>query len=1618
MTENAIDIRSELLRFQSKLLDLSLRNPLLNYKIRKRKTVLLEGQQPDTVFHRLVEQFRPMKINPLSADSEQEHLHTPYQTEELEDLLRSVSRDAKTIIEETGINYLHLAVGFLKWKEEAPTTDEYRLAPILLVPVEIRSRVQPSGELEYFVAWDEDDVQTNPSLRKKLETDFRLTLPDRSEDETPSAFFASIQPVLQSKPGWQITETMLLGFFSFHKLSMYADIHPENWERTDALKSDALPYRLMVGSIGNAQPSLYAEDYAIDAHRSACQIELPLDADSSQHSAIADISEGKSLVIEGPPGTGKSQTIANAIAHAMNQGKRVLFVAEKLAALDVVAKRLNSIGLGTYCLEMHGHSVAPKCVFESLATRLNCPSPSPNPLLSKTREQIQSAKETIESYLNWTNQESGPYREPLHELLWRMIPLRQQGMVSLQSTELDLNLSREELDECKTALNAFARTANEFGSPSQSEWFGFFPEDFSASRLTTVKECISQLRTLAHSIDEERRALDNLLGSRNRSNLFLSDPPSDRIQELRASYKQGSGIAWETLVDPELQSIALEMEGCVGTMVRCEATLDRVWPLWKKYSDDDSRIPNDFALELLRRFDPSAPVLTLEAVESWVSTTRSIQERLQNHVQTISDVIQEPLERIDESIRKAKMLALLGEPVWNGLESIPQEWFLESTRRSIAAALETNQQLQTRRRELEKHFQLDRTPHVDELRRLLESLKQYSRRWWRLLDSTYRTTLQTIRGFASFPRFFGISRMIHSLELLNAFETERIEFANRPEWMRCLGSLYQKEDTDWDLVSQIWERVARLQSFGADANQANRFRSLQSRIQEKMDWEEFLRAWDQWSLQFDSPIAMRLVSPNTSLSQGGWKQADHQLAQWGLGIQQLAAFANLAGVGKSSPISELEQILSNWTERRSACERASVLSESQDPKRHLIWNYVRYQGGSIAREIEWLRDFQALGLGMDAIRQLDRMGAERLCESLCRIASEVATATTRWNEIRGLIGTTSEMNPGWAHWSKPHEQDLKGELNDDLIGPMDRLESQIERLEAWFGVCRTIARCKRSQCDAFVWKAFEQEPISEQLGDGFELTLLERIAEAAVSDSTWGQRFTRTELEDAIAAYQKHDLAFQALTSQDIQRNLIQRPVPIGTNRGRVGEFTELGLIKHEVSKKLRHCKIRDLMSRAGNAVQALKPCFLMSPLSLARYLPAESISFDLVIMDEASQIKPEDAIGAILRAKQLVVVGDPKQLPPTQFFDRQIAEDEEADQTQFDRAESILEVAMRAFQPCRRLRWHYRSQHEHLIRFSNDQFYDGDLVVFPSPKGPDAGYGIRSHFVEDGRFSQGINEREGQVIAQAIVNHAWEHSDESLGVAAFNQTQAEWIDDQVAMICRRDPRAAEAVARLSDRHDGLFIKNLESIQGDERDVMFLSYTYGPDVTTGKVFQRFGPINFDAGWRRLNVLVTRARKRMEVFSSLRFDQIAAGGNTSRGVHALRDFLQFIQSDSAVDRTIPLSRHPETPLEQAVASVVRSMGLEPVFRVGVSGCFLDVAVRHPNAPTEYLIAIESDGTGYREAKSARDRDRIRNEVLQERGWPVHRIWCVDWFLHQPAEEVRLRKAIGRQLAIAS
>ena len=455
-----------------------------------------------------------------------------------------------------------------------------------------------------------------------------------------------------------------------------------------------------------------------------------------------------------------------------------------------------------------------------------------------------------------------------------------------------------------------------------------------------------------------------------------------------------------------------------------------------------------------------------------------------------------------------------------------------------------------------------------------------------------------------------------------------------------------------------------------------------------------------------------------------------------------------------------------------------------------------------------------------------------------------------------------------------------------------------------------------------------------------------------------------------------------------------RKGLPGDTARGQVG------VLRREYNKKRRHLPIRQLMARAGNAVQAIKPVFMMSPMSVATYLPLDSVKFDLVVFDEASQVRPVDALGALLRADQAIVVGDSQQLPPTSFFDSVVEPDQDEDVEESVTAdmESILGLFDTKGAPSRMLRWHYRSRHESLIAVSNQEFYENGLVVFPSPDSDRQTLGLRYHYLPDTVYDTGrsrTNRGEAKAVAKAVLKHAAEHPDLTLGVAAFSVSQAQAILDELEMLRLQHP----STEGFFNSHvaEPFFVKNLENVQGDERDVIFISAGYGRD-TTGRIAMRFGPLNNDGGHRRLNVLITRAKQRCHVFANFRADDIDLNRTQSRGVNALKTFLAFAESGVLpADAPQESGREVESPFQREVAARLRERGYEVHDEVASGGKFVDIGIVDPKHPGMYLLGIECDGASYHSARSARDRDRLRETHLESLGWRLHRIWSTDWFL---------------------
>ena len=478
------------------------------------------------------------------------------------------------------------------------------------------------------------------------------------------------------------------------------------------------------------------------------------------------------------------------------------------------------------------------------------------------------------------------------------------------------------------------------------------------------------------------------------------------------------------------------------------------------------------------------------------------------------------------------------------------------------------------------------------------------------------------------------------------------------------------------------------------------------------------------------------------------------------------------------------------------------------------------------------------------------------------------------------------------------------------------------------------------------------------------------------------------QIREKYCQLDKWEIKAASARVREFQLNRVDRP-RIGWHAPMT---SELGILKKETEKKRRHMPLRKLFAAVPGVLQRLKPCIMMSPLSVSTFLQSEELKFDLVIFDEASQVFPWDAIGAVYRGTQLIVAGDDKQLPPTSFFSRADIESEEEDEDIGD-FESILSLCKSVNMPNKRLRWHYRSRREPLIAFSNRHFYEGDLVTFPSILDATSN-AVRLIHVPNGLWIDRKNLVEARKVAELVVTHYRATPEKSLGVIAFNISQQQAIEDALYDLRRSSPEIDALFSAGSN--EPLFIKNLENVQGDERDVILLSFGYGKNEA-GKFIKNFGPLSKPGGERRLNVAVTRAREAVYLVASVRAADMDLSGSTSTGASLLKSYLEYAELgvDSLGRTIVETQSECESPFEEEVAAALIRHGLEPVPQVGCGGFRIDLALKHPSNPGIYCLGIECDGATYHSSKTARDRDRIRQNVLEGLGWRICRVWSTDW-----------------------
>ncbi len=659
-------------------------------------------------------------------------------------------------------------------------------------------------------------------------------------------------------------------------------------------------------------------------------------------------------------------------------------------------------------------------------------------------------------------------------------------------------------------------------------------------------------------------------------------------------------------------------------------------------------------------------------------------------------------------------------------------------------------------------------------------------------------------------------------------------------------------------------------------------------------------------------------------------------------------------------------------------------------------------------------DFAALAIELERLKSIH--------QSELNLSKLSSYSKSDFQERKGdLIAAYGEISAAFAKGEGAETAlaaKFRKEKYDVRNAPLDAITEKYracmenaDKLSYWCEFLQLQKTLAQLEVKTFVDYAILKKLPAKQIAGGYKKAFYAQWVDALLHENPTLNSFSRIPHDQAVKGFKEKDVLGFEINKARIKAKLsAERP-----NVDMVAQGSAVALLLREGEKKRKKKGIRLLLEEIGDLVQTLKPCFLMSPLSVSTYLSAD-MTFDVVVFDEASQIFPQDAVGAIYRGKQLIVVGDSKQMPPSNFFNSMALSEEEEEVEDVTDYESILDLCAAAF-PQKRLKWHYRSRFEPLIAFSNKNFYDNDLITFPSPGKDGEGMGVDYYYV-DGVFDRKTktNQREAEKIVELVFRHIEKYPERSLGVVAFSISQQNLIEKLIAKKRKQNPEK-EAFFK-GDRPEPFFVKNLETVQGDERDTMIFSIAYAKDEE-GRLLLNFGPLNREGGERRLNVAVTRAKCNVQVVSSMHGTDIDVNKAKSVGARLLREYLLYAENgetESANKGEENEFNRENAPFEQEVGDFLREKGFAVDQRVGASSAKICLAVKHPKTQ-DYVLAVECDGAAYRGAKNTRDRDRLRQEVLERMGWQYYRVWSTDWNRNKRTEKENLLQAVTRAMESA-
>jgi superfamily I DNA and/or RNA helicase/very-short-patch-repair endonuclease len=1544
------------------------------------------------VHHARNNKIRPEYELPLTSEvhSDGRHEDNFIQTLLLPDLferrLNSLISKCSTWRQETGINVLKAAFGFLEWKE-SPTSDP-SLAPLILLPTEIEKK-KTRGGYEYSVSGQDENPEINTVLAEKMRRDFGLELPAFDlEQMTVEEYFSEVRNLKLHGKRLEVKRRVAIGVFPSARMVMYYDLNTSNY---DFAEHETIN-ELLLGSEENATETPFGDEYEVDDPKIEAKVGcIVMDSDSSQFSSIVDVMDGKNIAVEGPPGTGKSQTIVNTIAATLSAGKKILFVAEKMAALEVVRSRLEACGMGEFLLTLQANRSSKANVYQSIRERMSLSyiiyNQEPQGFdksvarFNRTRSELNQYIEIISSVFSETN-------FTVHEILgWGISARCKLSEYSLNLEECEVpnlnSITKESLREIIDSSNQLEAAL--VATNSHQQHWSFVKraniDPYSADEILklaqdTAKSCTDSDLLRAKLICIEQS----------------NDVDCEELEKLK-----------NALCEIKKYSEAIDIE--LVENISNDGALNKINTFFKDREDAyviSERLGNIYTHpldnSLPQKLENLAKIVNEMSLQNLdINTAKEICERINNKFLLMKKGIEivEEAGRVEgfflnKTIRAVVAACDIGRSIQRSILALRKETLEPAlVKILITKSSETCNSLKQKKEELEKVFYF-KSFNNHEINSNCEIFIKSG--LFAIFSSKYRIAKRAYISMSRDKKFKKAKAISQSKVLLNWIE--EVKCFNKSD--NLLEDCFDGLETDYKSLEELM----------------NYYDQIDTKLSgvENKEVRHFLKRGD-----IDSILALPKIDNDHAI-----RSSNNHLNRIELSENIDQAKANYERF--KNYIKDLESLKSVFVDCKYV--DVSLLSEAGN---ELVAFQERWNALNDNEELK--RSLGKYFKGIDTDRE--------------KIQSSI-DMTLILSDLRGKLGNTIML------------VFKKGSINESIVDleviiNIDaRIREEISKLAKLVNanIEDIILSRSKQELSLFLNEAGNNKKgllafsvayanmldfNSRGFGSIIDMLMLPEGKVDGLADivvAVIGQLLAREVYEEygnVLASYNGSklndlrqrlavlDKEIIKLSRKKLRVQLYKNSSPPnGVGRGKKSEWTNMSLLQNEIGKKTRHISVRDLTKRAGKALLEIKPCWMMSPLAVAQYIEKGEIEFDLLIIDEASQMTPEDSIGALSRSKQAMIVGDVNQLPPSSFF-KKYFDDSDDDEDETVTEQSILEMANSVFRPARRLKWHYRSKHPGLIAFSNKYVYDNDMIVFSSPNLNNEKQGV-SFMKVDGFYKAGTNPIESSVMANAIIDFMRNNKDMSLGVVIMNLKQRDLLLEEIEYAISHDSVASRYVEYWQSNNDGLesfFVKNLENVQGDERDVIFIGTVYGPEKEGAPVMQRFGPINGITGKRRLNVLFSRAKHKIITFSSMNSNDIKVKEGGNEGVELLKYWLEYSVTGKLLE-VESTGREPDSKFEEYVIAQLKAIGCQTVPQVGVTGYFIDIGVKHPDWPHGFIMGVECDGATYHSSKSARDRDRLRQEVLEGLGWYLHRIWSTDWFNDPLSEVEKLRNVVKSRL----